>query len=255
MSSFAARSVPFSFAYQPIVDAESRRVFAYEALVRGPNGESAASVLDAINPDSLHAFDRDARVHATKLAARLGLNALLSLNFLPRSLDTLPDALSSLLDAGVAAGIPARKLLLEVTEGEIIHDARGFAERINTYRAQGLRLAIDDFGADYSGLNLLADFQPDAIKLDMKLVRGIDAHGPRQAIVRAVIQACDDLGIEVIAEGVETELEYRWFSRLGVRLYQGYFFGRPAFEALRDAVFQVEAMNASTARVRNLSAH
>ncbi len=75
----------------------------------------AASVLDAINPDSLHAFDRDARVHATKLAARLGLNALLSLNFLPRSLDTLPDALSSLLDAGVAAGIPARKLLLEVT--------------------------------------------------------------------------------------------------------------------------------------------
>ncbi len=89
----------------------------------------------------------------------------------------------------------------------------------------------------------------------MKLVRGIDAHGPRQAIVRAVIQACDDLGIEVIAEGVETELEYRWFSRLGVRLYQGYFFGRPAFEALRDAVFQVEAMNASTARVRNLSAH
>jgi blue light- and temperature-responsive anti-repressor len=128
-------------------------------------------------------------------------------------------------------------LLLEVTEGEIIHDARSFAERINAYRARGLRLAIDDFGAGYSGLNLLADFQPDAIKLDMKLVRGIDRHGPRQAIVRALIQVCDDLGIEVIAEGVETREEFAWFRDRGVRLYQGYLFGRPSFERLADPLW------------------
>jgi len=227
----------FSFAYQPIVDAEARRAFAYEALVRGPNGESALSVLSQLQGETLHVFDRDARVAAVDLAHRLGLEGLLSLNFMPGSLYSLPDAVDTLLAAAAGHAMAPSKFLLEVTEGEIVHDARAFAERINAYRARGLRLAIDDFGAGYSGLNLLADFQPDAIKLDLKLVRGIDGHGPRQAIVRAVLQACDDLGIEVIAEGVETAAEYAWFRDRGVRLYQGYLFGRPSFEALAPPVW------------------
>ena len=227
----------FSFAYQPIVDAEARRAFAYEALVRGTKGEPALSVLSRLQGDSLHVFDRDARVAAIGLASRLGLQALLSLNFMPGSLYSLPDAVDAMLDAAARASLRTDRLLLEVTEGEIVHDARAFAERINAYRARGLRLAIDDFGAGYSGLNLLADFQPDAIKLDLKLVRGIDGSGPRQAIVRAVIQACDDLGIEVIAEGVETRGEYAWFSDRGVRLFQGYLFGRPSFEALAEPLW------------------
>jgi blue light- and temperature-responsive anti-repressor len=222
----------YSYAFQPIVDAEAGSVFAHEALIRGPCGESAASVLAAVEPNCLHAFDRDSRITAILLAARLGLPGLLSLNFLPHALVTLPDAIDSMLVAAEQAGVSARKLILEVTEGEIIHDTQRFAEQLNAYRARGLRLAIDDFGAGYSGLNLLVDFQPDVVKLDMKLVRGIDTHGPRQAIARAVVQACDDLGIEVIAEGIESEQEYRWFKRIGVRLFQGYLFGGPAFESL-----------------------
>lgn len=223
----------YSYAFQPIVDATAQQVFAHEALIRGPQGESAASVLESISPASLHVFDRDARIKAITMAHGLGMPGLLSLNLLPQALDTVPDAIDSMLEAANRLGIPLRRLILEVTEGEVIHDTRRFADQVNRYRAKGVRLASDDFGAGYSGLNLLADFQPDVIKLDMKLVRGIDTHGPRQAIVRAVIQACDDLGIEVIAEGVETESEYHWFRRVGVRLYQGYFFGRPAFEAMR----------------------
>jgi EAL domain-containing protein (putative c-di-GMP-specific phosphodiesterase class I) len=73
----------------------------------------------------------------------------------------------------------------------------------------------------------------------MHLVRDIDRAGPRQAIARAVLQVCDDLGIEVIAEGVETIGEYSWFRRVGVRLFQGYLLGRPAFEALDAPVFPV----------------
>ena len=87
--------------------------------------------------------------------------------------------------------------MLEVTEGEIIADMTHFASLINEYRGLGLKVAIDDFGAGYSGLNLLVNFQPDQIKLDMFLVRGIEAHGPRQAIVRAIDQACRDLGVDV----------------------------------------------------------
>jgi EAL domain-containing protein (putative c-di-GMP-specific phosphodiesterase class I) len=231
------REFDFSFAFQPIVDIESQTVFAYEALVRGRSNESAGAVFAAIQPSRLHAFDRAARIQAIGLAASLGLNTGLSLNFMPQSLESLPDAISSTIDAVRKAGLSERKMFVEVTEGELIRDLAGFAESINRYRASGIHLVIDDFGAGHAGLNLLADFQPDVIKIDMHLVRDIDSKGPRQAIVRAVLQACDDLGIEVIAEGVETEPEYRWFRRAGVRLFQGYLFGRPEFESLSAPTF------------------
>jgi blue light- and temperature-responsive anti-repressor len=227
----------FSFAFQPIVDIESHKVFAYEALVRGRSNEPAGSVFAAIESSQLHAFDRAARIQAIGLAASLGLNTGLSLNFMPQSLETVTDAISSTIDAVRKVGLSERKMYLEVTEGELICDLAGFASAINQYRASGIHLVIDDFGAGHSGLNLLADFQPDVIKVDIHLVRNIDSRGPRQAIVRAVIQACDDLGIEVIAEGVETDAEYRWFKRAGVQLFQGYLFGRPEFESLPMPLF------------------
>lgn len=222
----------FSFAFHAIVDADARRTFAYESLVRGPNGEPAASVLSRYEGQALHTFDRNARIAAIHLASRLGLDAWLSLNFMPSAMASVPDAIDAMLDAAAAARVEPSVLLLEVTEGDIIHDPRGFAAHVNAYRARGLRLAIDDFGAGYSGLNLLADFQPDAIKLDLQLVRGIDSNGPRQAIARALIRVCEDLGIEVIAEGVETHDEFAWFHDRGVRLFQGFLFGRPEFERL-----------------------
>jgi blue light- and temperature-responsive anti-repressor len=207
-------------------------VFAYEALVRGSADEPASFVYSSFNPSQLYHFDRWARTRAIALAAALGVEVSLSLNFLPKSLDTLPDAVSSTIDAARSASIPLQRIILEVTENEIIHDPGRFASMMNVHRAQGLRFAIDDFGAGYSGLNLLAEFQPDIVKLDIQLVRNIDNNGPRQAIVRALIQACDDLGIDVLAEGVETQAEQRWFRRFGVRLFQGYLYARPGFEAL-----------------------
>jgi blue light- and temperature-responsive anti-repressor len=222
----------FTFAYQPIVDTELGSIFAYEALVRGRGGESAGSVLSQIPADQMYRFDRVARIKALQFAARLGLSVRLSLNFLPRSLETFPDAISATVDAARNAQVPLDNVILEVTEGEAVHNPSGFANRMNEYRAQGIRFAIDDFGAGYAGLSLLAEFQPDIVKLDMQLVRDINSKGPRQAIVRAVIQVCDDLGIDVIAEGIETEAEHQWFKRIGVRLFQGYYFARPTFEAL-----------------------
>jgi blue light- and temperature-responsive anti-repressor len=226
-----------SFAFQPIVDISSHQVFAYEALVRGRSNEPAGIVFASLDASRLHAFDGAARLQAIALAAELGLHTGLSLNFLPQSLNAFPDAILATLDAARAAGIAERQILLEVTEGELIRDQLTLTQAILGYRATGLRVVIDDFGAGYSGLNLLADFQPDMIKLDMHLVRNIDNKGPRQAIVRALIQACVDLGIDLVAEGVETEAEYRWFKRVGVSLFQGFFFGRPTFEALSTPAF------------------
>jgi blue light- and temperature-responsive anti-repressor len=221
----------FTFAFQPIVDVRAREIISYEALVRGLGNESAYQILQQISADSLFAFDRNARARAIDLAKRLGISRNLNLNFLPQSLEASAESILTTLEAAKRVNLPVKRLVLEVTEGEIIDDASHFTELINEYRGLGLKLAIDDFGAGYSGLNLLAEFQPDQVKLDMKLIRGIERHGPRQAIVSAINQICFDLGIDVIAEGVESELEYAWLASQGIHLFQGYLFSKPAFES------------------------
>jgi EAL domain-containing protein (putative c-di-GMP-specific phosphodiesterase class I) len=221
----------FTFAFQPIVDAKAREVFSYEALVRGPGNEPAYRIIDQLSKDGLGAFDQKARAAAISLATRLGIRCHLNLNFIPQSLPSSEESIRTTLEAAKEAHLPIERIILEITEREIILDQARFAELINEYRGLGLKVAIDDFGAGYSGLNLLSNFQPDQIKLDMALIRGIECHGPRQAIVRAIGQVCVDLGIDVIAEGVETVEEYAWLANAGVELFQGYLFAKPAFEA------------------------
>ncbi|WP_374256588.1 EAL domain-containing protein [Aquabacterium sp.] len=220
----------FSYAYQPIVDGLTREVFSYEALIRGPQGESAKDVLDRVGGSVKYQFDQASRIAAIQLAASLGLRTHINVNILPGSLFAADVSIDATLDAASRCGVSIDQLILEVTESEAIADHTKFAGLLNVYRGMGLKVAIDDFGAGISGLNLLADFQPDQIKIDMNLVRGIEGDGPRQAIVRAIMQVCFDLGIDVIAEGIETQSEYLWFSNQGVRLFQGYLFAKPGFQ-------------------------
>jgi EAL domain-containing protein (putative c-di-GMP-specific phosphodiesterase class I) len=137
------------------------------------------------------------------------------LNCLPRSLQRPIDAVDGTLAVAERCGVEASRIILEVTETEMVHDRGQFARNIDAFRSAGVRIAIDDFGAGYSGLNLLVELQPDVVKLDMHLIRGIERHGPRQAIVRAVMSACVELGIDVIAEGVETIDELSWCETHG----------------------------------------
>jgi EAL domain-containing protein (putative c-di-GMP-specific phosphodiesterase class I) len=99
--------------------------------------------------------------------------------------------------------------------------------------------AIDDFGAGHSGLNMLADFQPDVVKIDMALIRNIDQDRVRRSIAKAIVQLCNDLNMSVIAEGVETLPEALVMRGLGVRLFQGYLFAKPALEQLPQVPEQV----------------
>ena len=239
MQAMASRGAApaFSYAFQPIVDTVAREVFSYEALIRGPANEPAFRVLQQVPDDLKHQFDQYSRIQAITLAARIGLKVNLNLNFLPRSLDLCADAIRNTCKAAADNFLPLDRIILEVTEGEVIHDHAHFAALLNEYRGMGIKLAIDDFGAGYSGLNLLAEFQPDQVKIDMNLVRGIEKHGPRQAIVRGIAQVCVDLGIDVIAEGVETLQEFRWFEDQGIRLFQGYLFAKPAFEQFPAAFY------------------
>lgn len=223
-----------TFAFQPIVNTTTRDIVAYEALVRGPHGESAATIINDIAPEDLASFDEHCRSSAMALASRLGMNCDLNLNLVPQGFHADRDCLASTLDAAIRHNFFPERLVVEVTEGEVLGDQERFTELMDVYRTLGMRLALDDFGSGYSGLNLLADFQPDQLKLDKNLARDIHKRPTRQAIVRGILQVCRDLDIELVAEGVETADEFHWFSDQGVELFQGYLFGRPGFELLPD---------------------
>jgi blue light- and temperature-responsive anti-repressor len=212
-------------------------VISYEALVRGINDTPASDVFQKIDEKDKYIFDELLRIKAVELAASAGLQCSLNLNFLPQSLENSNDTISKTLKAAERHGINPDRIVIELTETEIIRDIALFAQKMSFYRGTGVTISIDDFGAGYSGLNLLAQFLPDQIKIDMSLIRYIHLNGPRQAIVRGVIRTCLDLGIDILAEGVETEDEYNWCFSEGIVLFQGYFFGKPLFEKLGQVNF------------------
>ena len=232
-----AAPFPFSMAFQPIVDVTTNRVHAYEALVRGPAGESAPSVLAQVTLANRYAFDQSCRARAIELATGLGIvarGAHLSINFIPGAMYRPENCVRVTLAAARRHGLPLDRLQFEVTEGENVDDPDHLTAIFREYRKRGFRVAIDDFGAGYAGLGLLARFQPDVLKLDMGLIRGLDGNRVQRCIVAAVLSVCAELGIRAVAEGVETRAELDALRDLGVTLVQGYLLARPAFEALPD---------------------
>lgn len=227
-------SLPFDFtmAFQPIVDARKRVVYAYEALIRGPDGEGAETILRRVNPDNRYVFDQACRVKAVELASKLAVPCFVSINFLPNAVYRAATCIRATLEAARRFGFPTEQLIFEIAESEKVVDKEHLKSIIREYKRRGFKTAIDDFGAGYSGLNLLAEFQPDIIKLDMALVRAIDTEPVRQAIVRGILGVCQALQIEVIAEGVETRAELALLREFGIGLFQGFLFARPGFECL-----------------------
>lgn len=227
-------------AFQPIVDMHLKQVFAYEALVRGPTGESAASVLAQITAENRYTFDQRCRVAAIETAVTAGIlrtPARLSINFLPNAVYSPLACIQLTLRTAAATGLPTDRLVFEFTEGEEMVDPAHTAHIIASYQKMGFGTALDDFGAGYAGLGLLARFQPDIIKLDMDLIRGLEASRPRRVIIDSVVKLGAELGITVVAEGIESQAELTALGELGVRYIQGYLIARPALAALPQVSF------------------
>jgi EAL domain-containing protein (putative c-di-GMP-specific phosphodiesterase class I) len=224
----------FSMAFQPIVDVIDNRIFAHEALVRGVNGEGAGSILSAVDPDNRYAFDQQCRVKAIELASSLGLadsGAMLSINFMPNAVYEPRACIRKTLAAAMRTGFPTDRIIFEFTEDEKL-DTAHVLNILRTYRAMGFKSAIDDFGAGHAGLNLLAKFRPDIVKLDMELIRDIDSDAAKRSIVRHTLRMLEELGVMAICEGVETEAEMAVLREQGARYIQGYVLARPVFEGL-----------------------
>jgi EAL domain-containing protein (putative c-di-GMP-specific phosphodiesterase class I) len=224
----------FTMAFQPIVNVRTREVFAFEALVRGLRDEPASAVFAHVNEGNRYRFDQACRVKAVKLAAELGMRAMLSINFMPNAVYRPELCIRTTLEAAETWGFPIDRIMFEITEGERVEDLPHLRGIVEHYRQRGFKTAIDDFGAGYAGLNLLAEIRTDLLKLDMALIRDIDRDPVRQAIIRGIVQVCADLDTTVIAEGIETRAELQTLRHFGIELFQGYLFARPAFEALPE---------------------
>ncbi|WP_029936000.1 EAL domain-containing protein [Thiomicrospira pelophila] len=222
----------FTFAFQPIVNFKSQTIFGYEALVRGAEGESAWRILSQINDKNRYAFDQACRVKAIQLASKLKLDSMLSINFLPNAVYEPAHCIKSTLQAAKQFGFPIERIMFEITESEQVQDVAHLTKIFDYYQKQGFTTALDDFGAGHAGLNTLANFVPNIMKIDMELVRDVDSHKTKQIIVKSLVDLCKQLGVTVLAEGLETQAEVDFFSHLDVELMQGYYFAKPGFESL-----------------------
>ena len=215
----------FKFVYQPIVRVSDDSLFAYEALCRPADGafKHVGELLEtAVRTGRIRELGRSLRRIVVKPMDSLPDSVVLFVNLHPQDLgdDQLLEAEASLIPW-------AKRIVLEVTETEAIRDYERARTRIQSLRSHGFRVALDDLGSGYSSLNLLAQLEPDFVKLDMELVRGVRHAGRTARLVQHLVEFCRGEGFMTVAEGIETQEELASVAELGVDLVQGFLLARP----------------------------
>lgn len=219
-------------AFQPIVDVQKKEVVGYEALVRGPNGESAGWVLNHIDKAQQYQFDQQCRFKAIETASKLDCRKHLFINFCPNAVQDPNLCIRSILQASGEYEFPVQRLVFEITESEQIEDENKVVQIKDEYHRNGFLTAIDDFGSGYAGLGWLSKIRPDIVKIDMSLIHDINKDHYKLSILKGTLLSCYEMNITVLAEGVETEEEFITLFRHGVRYMQGFYFSKPRLEKL-----------------------
>ncbi len=217
--------------FQPILRLPQRTIVGYEALSRGPEGsylESADNLFGFAEREGvLGELERLCVEKALGAAHRLPLGSNLFINLSYIGLDSLDDARGGLGHLVRQAGWSPREFVLEITERAYARDPEKVKRQLSDLRRQGFRIAIDDMGTGYSSLNIVADLQPDYIKLDRMLVRDLHHEPIKRNLVQAITGFARSSQSLIIAEGVEKGEEASVLQELGVHLLQGFYFGRP----------------------------
>lgn len=222
-------------AFQPIICWSTQSIIGYEALVRGSQGESAAQVLSRVTQQNKYYFDQACRVKAIETASRLGLDKILSINFMPNAVYRPETCIRATIEAADLYGFDITRIMFEVTEGEQILDHQHLLNIFQSYAARGFITAIDDFGAGFAHEDWLFSLKPRVLKLDMDLIRAIDRHPEKQQRLQQILTQCHLLGCKVLAEGVETVMELDYLVAQGIDWFQGYYFAKPQLERLQSA--------------------
>lgn len=240
----ALREDRFTFHFQPIVDVEEMSVYAHECLVRlfaDHDYEGQEITEAAIARGRIHAFDAYCRQKAIRQAAEnVDASSKLFINFLPSSIYDPEYCLQSMMTVVRGTRFAPESIVFEVLESEQFPKVTNLKAIRDFYHRNGFGFALDDVGSGSNSLQMIADFQPDYIKLDPSLTSGLE-NPIRRAAVRMIVELARDFGITVIAEGVETAAQASVLAAIGIRLMQGWYFGRPA------------AAGITTASLRNLA--
>jgi len=212
-------------AYQPIVSWSGQQAFAHEALVRNeePTLRSPGDLFDAAERlNRLRELGQVIRGHVANTMREHPTVGPVFVNVHTTDLDD-----ETLFDPAAPLSLMAERVVLEITERAALDRIRDLTARIAALRKLGFRIAVDDLGAGYAGLTSFAQLEPDVVKVDMSLIRNVDASATKQKVVGTVISLCRDLKITLIAEGIETVRERDTLISLGGDLCQGYLFARP----------------------------
>ena len=234
--------------YQPVVSLRTGEVRGYEALARWPHEREALSPAEFLpvaarnglmRPLTLHMFSTAARQHARWLAALAAAGATgrlsMSVNVSPADFvdPQLPDLLAPVL-AGL--GLPPGAVVVEVTEDALLTDVTAATRNAAALHDLGLLVALDDFGAGYSALAHLTELPLDVLKLDRHFVREADTSAAARTLLRGVVGLARDLGLTVVAEGVEREAQAEVLRDLGCPLAQGFLYAPARSAAFVDPV-------------------
>lgn len=226
---------PCTFAFQPIIEPMTGHISSFEALIRDQAGRSPLELFASIPADSLYAFDLNTKAIALEQASHiLQADEKVTINFLPGALYAIPGSVEVLLGQIKQANLRPDQVIIEVIETELITRINDFHNTLKDIRVAGIGIAIDDFGSGYSRLSLLSTLQPDKIKLDRALIQDIHKSGTKQAMIVAIVKYCDDMGIKIVAEGVEKIEEWCWLQSVGVKLFQGFLFSKPCINGIGE---------------------
>lgn len=217
--------------FQPIVSLSQKKIMGYEALIRGPSNSPLHSPFNLF--DTAERFDLNTKLEyicrelTIKRYAELNIKEKLFINVSPAVLlqpDFIKGETLKLLDQ---FGVDPRFVVIELTEHQPTDDFQLMLEAVTHYRKMGFEIAIDDLGAGYSGLRLWSELQPEYVKIDMHFIQGIHNDPVKLNFVRSIQNIAGSLNCNVIAEGIETEEEFKVVEQLGITHAQGYYFARP----------------------------
>lgn len=218
--------------YQPILDLRTDTILGWESLARGPEGSSFRSPImlfeTAEKLGRLFALEKLCREVAIRNIGELEEGQKLFLNIHPKTMADPAFTPGQTIALMEQAGLTPNNIVFEITERHSVQDFDLFYRTLDHYRSQGFQVAVDDAGAGYAGLSLIAELQPDFIKLDKSLITDIHKDPVKRALVETTVTFADKIGSRIIGEGIETKDQAICLKDIGVHCGQGFFLARPA---------------------------
>lgn len=213
--------------FQPLVDPLSRKIISLEIRNSSPEFLTIDTVTGS---DECYLADLKGKQTAFATGGHLlEKNGILSVSLMPMTLVKVPGAVDFLLTEIAANNLIPEQVVIRFTENEVISQFDVFADAVKGLKAAGISIGIDHFGSGFAGLQLLARFQPDRIKISRDLITEVHKNGPRQAIILAIIKCCSSLEIQISVDGVELQEEWMWLESVGIEHFQGPLFSIPEY--------------------------